>query len=58
MYSFRKYLLFNIYCVPGMTLWVRAIAVYETDEILILLELIFQWSKQTKSINKQVYSRE
>ena len=41
-----------------MTLWVRAITVYETDEILILLELISRWRKQTKSINKQVYIRE
>lgn len=40
MHSLSKHLLFNIYCVLGITIWVRAIAVYKADKILVLLELI------------------
>ena len=36
----EKHLLFHIDCIPGVTFWVRAIEVYETDKIPLLLQLI------------------
>ena len=36
----EKHLFFHIYCIPGVTFWVRATAVYETDKFPLLLKLI------------------